>query len=126
MYSYRTIEKLCAELPASNERQEEVQEGAILLLNAKDYINMIVMAWPKLPKAYEDVYPLSQIQQGMVFYSKLKPEEPLYHDQVLYMIGFPEFNSELFCQTFQFLINKHAILRTYFLVDYYPTPLQKY
>ncbi|OMF83729.1 hypothetical protein BK144_31315, partial [Paenibacillus sp. FSL R7-0273] len=65
-----------------------------------------------LPEDYEDVYPLSKIQQSMVFYSRLRPEEPIYHDQFLY--HFKIVSADRFAEALQQLTDKHPILRTTF------------
>lgn len=72
----------------------------------------------------EDFYPLSQIQQGMVFYSKLKPEEPIYHDQFVYDAKFENFSIDIFRDSLALLSKRHAILRTTFDLDRFNRPIQ--
>ncbi len=73
---------------------------------------------------YEDFYPLSKIQQGMVFYSKLKNDEPIYHDQFTFMLKFKKFDFNIFCKSFKLLMEKHQVLRTTFDIENFYVPLQ--
>ncbi|WP_198299772.1 non-ribosomal peptide synthetase [Tumebacillus avium] len=67
-----------------------------------------------LPADTEDFYPLSKIQQSMVFYSKLKPDEPVYHDHFMYRLHMPDFAPDVFREALQMLVKRHSILRTTF------------
>ncbi|OMF83754.1 hypothetical protein BK144_31240, partial [Paenibacillus sp. FSL R7-0273] len=75
-----------------------------------------------LPEDYEDVYPLSKIQQSMVFYSRLRPEEPIYHDQFLY--HFRMVSADRFAEALQQLTDKHPILRTTFDLTHFEEEVQ--
>ncbi|AJY76271.1 non-ribosomal peptide synthetase [Paenibacillus beijingensis] len=61
-----------------------------------------------------DVYPMSNIQQSMVYYSLLKPDEPIYHDQFIFPVEVSTFNFEILKNAMMALIQKHEILRTTF------------
>ncbi|HEX3029962.1 MAG TPA: amino acid adenylation domain-containing protein [Clostridia bacterium] len=73
---------------------------------------------------YEDFYPLSHIQQGMVFFSKLKPEEPIYHDQFVYVLEFNCFDENTFRNAVKILMKKHPMLRTTFYTGLYREAIQ--
>ncbi|MGY0035036.1 condensation domain-containing protein [Pedobacter sp. NJ-S-72] len=61
----------------------------------------------------EDIYPMSDIERGMVYISSLNPEEALYHDQ--FVLKMPkEMDVVVLKQAFTLLIQKHNILRTAF------------
>ncbi|HLZ87308.1 MAG TPA: AMP-binding protein, partial [Puia sp.] len=62
----------------------------------------------------EEVYPMSDIQKGMLFFSSLNPGLPVYHDQFAHEIVLMDFEPELFARAFQLLVDKHSILRTIF------------
>ncbi|MCX8130080.1 MAG: amino acid adenylation domain-containing protein [Clostridia bacterium] len=78
----------------------------------------------KLPEGYEDFYPLSPIQQGMVFFTRLMPEEPIYHDQFPYLIKFGNLDLRVFNAAVRILADKHQILRTTFDLENFSEPLQ--
>ncbi|RAJ76798.1 amino acid adenylation domain-containing protein [Chitinophaga dinghuensis] len=58
----------------------------------------------------EDVYPMSDIQKGMVALSLLHPGEGLYHDQFTYHI--PRVDKDHFDKALRLMVRKHATLRT--------------
>ncbi|MBB5644745.1 non-ribosomal peptide synthetase [Pedobacter cryoconitis] len=61
----------------------------------------------------EDVYPMSDIQSGMVYTSQLNPEMAIYHDQITFKL--PQIlDREVFEQALKRLVSKHSILRTRF------------
>ncbi|HEX3045261.1 MAG TPA: amino acid adenylation domain-containing protein [Bacillota bacterium] len=76
------------------------------------------------PKDIEDFYPLSKIQQGMVFFTKLMPDEPIYHDQFPYQVKLRHLNIELLNKALKLLAERHSILRTTFNLERFSTPIQ--
>ncbi|WP_368670040.1 amino acid adenylation domain-containing protein [Chitinophaga sp. GbtcB8] len=62
--------------------------------------------------AIAEVYPMSDIQKGMVFEQLKDPENGTYHDQFVYQL--PLFDLDIFKQAFTLLVEKHSILRTGF------------
>lgn len=71
----------------------------------------------------EDIYPLSPIQEGILFHSfyTLKAEE--YFVQTSFTIN-GNFNPQNFKQAWQYLLNQHPILRTAFVWKDIERPLQ--
>ena len=72
----------------------------------------------------EDIYPMSDIEKGMVYYTLKDPGETAYHDQMVYQIRYPQFNPQIFKQALRLLAQKHPILRTSFHMDDYKEPVQ--
>ncbi|MEQ9404347.1 MAG: amino acid adenylation domain-containing protein [Cyclobacteriaceae bacterium] len=70
----------------------------------------------------EDVYPMSDIQQGMVFHTM--KDQGVYHDQMAHLIQISQFDSELFKKALELLSAKHSILRTSFSLDQNEKSLQ--
>ncbi|KLT71296.1 non-ribosomal peptide synthetase [Flavobacterium sp. ABG] len=65
----------------------------------------------------EDIYPMHDIQKGMVLLSSINPTNGIYHDQFVFQI--PKVNVQLLEQSLSKLVDKHAVLRTSFdLVNY--------
>lgn len=65
----------------------------------------------------EDIYPMHDIQKGMVLLSSINPASGIYHDQFVFQI--PKVDLQLLEQALSKLVAKHAILRTCFdLVNY--------
>ena len=64
----------------------------------------------------EDIYPMSDIQVGMVFASLLNPEQAIYHDQFLYPLS-EKIDQKVFEKALQLMVKKHSTLRTAFNMD---------
>ncbi|MGB3534214.1 MAG: condensation domain-containing protein, partial [Microcoleaceae cyanobacterium] len=74
-------------------------------------------------KNIEDIYPLSPLQQGMLFHSLLAPESGAYIVQACYQVqGY--LNLTAFEQAWQQVINRNSILRTAFVWENLEKPLQ--
>ncbi|QHS63326.1 non-ribosomal peptide synthetase [Chitinophaga agri] len=64
----------------------------------------------------EDVYPMSDIQSGMIYASLLNPGKGVYHDQFIYPFAI-DTQPALLTQAFMQLVQRHSILRTAFNLD---------
>lgn len=73
---------------------------------------------------YEDIYPMSDIEQGMIFHSILNSETAMYHDQVCYKLDIENFNFNLLKEALCIITKKHNILRTYFNMSDFSSPIQ--
>jgi amino acid adenylation domain-containing protein/non-ribosomal peptide synthase protein (TIGR01720 family) len=74
-------------------------------------------------RVVEDVYPLSPMQQGMLFHSLYAPESGAYIVQISYELH-GKLDTERFCLAWQYLIDRHSILRTAFAWENLEQPLQ--
>lgn len=77
-----------------------------------------------LPDDWEDIYPISDIQKGMVFYTLMNPANGVYHDQMYYQFRDPAFDIGLFKKAVMLLVEKHAIFRTSFHPHEFGEPVQ--
>ncbi len=126
IYNCQTIKELAEYIEtAGTQRIEDDLENGLAAIEA---LKQSVLADEKqvkcLPESYEDFYPISPIQQGMVFFTKLRPEEPIYHDQFPYLVKFEKFDRHIFNQAMRYLIKRHPILRTTFILEHFSEPLQ--
>ncbi|HYO72540.1 MAG TPA: condensation domain-containing protein, partial [Archangium sp.] len=71
----------------------------------------------------EDLYPLTPLQQGMLFHALLTPEADVYFTQLSWSIDGP-FHLEAFLQAWQAALDHNTTLRTAFLWEGLDTPLQ--
>jgi non-ribosomal peptide synthase protein (TIGR01720 family) len=69
--------------------------------------------WKKLGRDVEDIYPLSPMQEGMLFHTLLDPGSGLYFEQLCCRLK-GELQVEAFKQAWQKLVDRHPILRTGF------------
>ncbi|HLK97960.1 MAG TPA: AMP-binding protein, partial [Hymenobacter sp.] len=74
------------------------------------------------PDEVEDVFPMSDIQKGMIFASMMHPGGGVYHDQMLFPL--PVVDKPLFTQALGLLVEKHGILRTVFNLNSYEEEVQ--
>ena len=71
----------------------------------------------------EDLYPLSAMQQGLLFHAQMESETGVYFEQhIVELKG--ELNRELFSQAWASVIKKYEILRTSFIWENQERPLQ--
>ncbi len=74
-------------------------------------------------KNVEDIYPLSPLQNGMLFHSLMAPESGVYVTQVTCTLP-ADLDARLFRQAWETLVERHAVLRTAFLWEGLDEPLQ--
>jgi non-ribosomal peptide synthase protein (TIGR01720 family) len=73
-------------------------------------------------RGIEDIYPLSPVQEGMLFYSLLAPESGVYVTQVIYELE--GLNVSAMGRAWQRVLDRHPILRTAFVWKNLENPLQ--
>ncbi|MDQ1355345.1 MAG: hypothetical protein QG657_5655 [Acidobacteriota bacterium] len=83
-----------------------------------------VMMNLRFPEEIEDIYPMSDIQRGMVFHSLKDIGAAMYHDQMVYQATIKDFIPEIFINAFNLLVEKHSILRTVFHFESYEESVQ--
>ncbi|MFB1482715.1 non-ribosomal peptide synthase/polyketide synthase [Corallococcus sp. RDP092CA] len=71
----------------------------------------------------EDVYPLSPVQQGMLFHALYAPAGGVYFTQSAWSIHSP-MDLGLFRETWQAVVDRNAVLRTAFVWEGLDAPLQ--
>src|SRR6185436_11688229 len=76
----------------------------------------------RLPEGWEDFYPLSGIEKGMIYYTLLLPDQPIYHDQFAYLFSIGDI--EAFFRAFELLVGRHPILRSTFHLDDFDEPMK--
>jgi amino acid adenylation domain-containing protein len=74
-------------------------------------------------RAIEDVYPLTPMQQGMLFHTLLAPGSGVYFEQLVCRLQAP-FDAAAFEQAWQRVVERHSILRTAFVWEGLERPLQ--
>ncbi len=75
-----------------------------------------------LGEEYEDAYPMSALQAGMVFHTQLEGFTGVYHDIVAEHVKCP-WDEESFARALAACVAEHPVLRTGFLLDW-ERPLQ--
>ncbi len=126
LYAYPTIEALSEYLnleTAAVKDGETAEAKRELALFKQRILNDKQLA-AKLPLDVEDFYPMSSIEQGMVYHSTKEDEKAVYHDQLVYPIKDGDFHLKSFEKALSLMISKHNILRTSFHIEDFDTPVQ--
>jgi hypothetical protein len=71
----------------------------------------------------QDLYPLSPLQQGMLFHDLYAPESGMYVERLRYTIR-GDLNVVAFEQAWQQVVERHAVLRSAFIWEEVDEPLQ--
>jgi amino acid adenylation domain-containing protein len=74
-------------------------------------------------KEIESIYPLSPLQQGLLFHSLAAPDSGMYFIHSSYKIH-GHFNLHNFEKAWQTVVSRHAVLRTFFIWEDCQKPLQ--
>ncbi|MEI6756851.1 MAG: amino acid adenylation domain-containing protein [Chlorobium sp.] len=92
------------------------------LLSQTD-IDKVVQSVEEGASNVQDIYPLTQFQEGMLFHYQLQSDSDLYLSHQLFSIDSLE-RCEAFIAALQSVIDRHDILRTAFVWKQLPEPLQ--
>ncbi|MBD2278683.1 non-ribosomal peptide synthetase [Aphanizomenon flos-aquae] len=71
----------------------------------------------------EDIYPLSPMQEGILFESLYAPDSQAYFEQLIYSLS-GNINIQAFEQAWQQIVARHSVLRTAFVWEQLDQPLQ--
>ncbi|MCP4233935.1 MAG: hypothetical protein GY770_10205, partial [Aestuariibacter sp.] len=118
-YEAQTIEELAGNYRQQLERLIEHCSGSYgytpsdfpLSLLKQTQLDRLVQSYGE---NIADIYPLSPMQEGMLFHSMYAPESGVYFEQIYFCLN-GQLNIEAFQKAWQHLIDRHTILRTAFL-----------
>ncbi|MCU0290209.1 MAG: amino acid adenylation domain-containing protein, partial [Acidobacteria bacterium] len=71
----------------------------------------------RMPGNAEDVFPMSDIEKGMIFHTFKNPGAAIYHDQLVYYQKYLSFNALLFKRALELMMEKHPALRVSYNID---------
>ncbi|MEW9702942.1 amino acid adenylation domain-containing protein, partial [Paenibacillus sp. SI8] len=126
LYTYRTIREYARYLEGAGTKHqsEELESGLRLIETFQDTLRVTPAFQTYASQELAEFYPLSKIQQSMVYYSLLKPDQPIYHDQFFFSVRMNPMNNDIFIQTVRRLQDRHAVLRTVFDTVNFNEPIQ--
>ncbi|MHA6534788.1 amino acid adenylation domain-containing protein, partial [Paenibacillus sp. BAC0078] len=125
LYQYPTIESFLANLSTSDHLDLAAVEQA-LAADMEKMRDQILSGPAALAGEVEDFYPMSDIEQGMIFYTLMQSGgAAVYHDQLVYGFKDERFQLETMREALCFMVQKHPILRTDFYLgtDAYPVQI---
>ncbi|MEO5647347.1 MAG: condensation domain-containing protein, partial [Chitinophagaceae bacterium] len=77
-----------------------------------------------LPPGWEDIFPMSDIEKGMLYYTMVDKESAIYHDQLFSQLSNFDLDFGIFKKAFLLLVNKHESLRSSFDFSKFGFPVQ--
>ncbi|WP_018753416.1 non-ribosomal peptide synthetase [Paenibacillus sanguinis] len=121
LYEYDTVEKMAAKLMAP-------EAGEVPALHAQvaeelDNLKGRLLQNFRPQGEIEDIYPLSAIENGMVFYYLKDTEKSVYYEQFVFRIRYHSFDIGRLNRAWALLVEKHDILRTVFLMEDFERPM---
>ncbi|WP_298734509.1 non-ribosomal peptide synthetase [uncultured Chitinophaga sp.] len=122
LYQFNTIAALSGLLKDDLDAAAIWQSVKQEITGSVDRLREQVLGMIPNAAAIEDIYPMSDIQKGMVILSALNPEAAVYHDQFTFTI--PKVNPDIFREAFTRLTWKHPTLRTRFDLTSYDQEVQ--
>jgi amino acid adenylation domain-containing protein len=115
MMRFQTIRELGQHAGTVSQPEQQLSLEPLALLSEADRRRM--------PADTEDAYPLSKVQQGLLYHALYDLSSAVYHEIFFYQVRSP-LNFDLFRQAVQESVDRHPILRTSFHLDGYSEPLQ--
>ncbi|MCP5054942.1 MAG: amino acid adenylation domain-containing protein, partial [bacterium] len=122
LYTSGTIEKLTIRLTADKDVQRIRQTNGII--KEMERLKARIIQEVPRPEEFEDIFPMSDIQKGMVFSYMKNIGTGVYHDQFAYFVKYNDFNPERFEQALNLIVEKHSMLRTGFNIEDFDEPIQ--
>jgi len=117
-FQHPTIDQLVQHLGGANEEhtEEAKQEFAPFELLADE-------DRAKLPDDLDDAYPMSMLQEGLIFQSTIASGSAMYHDILGYLIQ-GTFHQELFEEAVSILVSQNPMFRTSYHLNGFSRSLQ--
>ncbi|HYO52246.1 non-ribosomal peptide synthetase, partial [Archangium sp.] len=117
LFQHQTIAELAPVVVDA--RGERVQEPVPLVRLEQAVLERVQRQHPYI----EDIYPLSPVQQGMLFHALQSPEQDAYFEQAVWRLG-GALDIPVFRRAWQAVVDHNPILRTGFFWGEVPEPLQ--
>ncbi|RAJ77622.1 amino acid adenylation domain-containing protein [Chitinophaga dinghuensis] len=125
LYEYPVLGDLAAWL-VDNKEEDSLYEMKAEGLRQIEALRSAIIEEDKdiniLPADYEDIYPLTAIEQGMIYSSMIRPEEPVYYDQFPFFVHIADLS--VFKTAVATLVQRHPILRTKYYVKSFSRPVK--
>ncbi|MCP5053870.1 MAG: amino acid adenylation domain-containing protein, partial [bacterium] len=122
LYTSGTIESLSGRITTHKDIKRRQRTHAVI----KEIESLkagIIQTIPE-PEILEDIFPMSDIEKGMVFSYMKNIGSGVYHDQFVYPMTYNNFDPERFEKALGLMVEKHGILRTGFNLEDFDEPVQ--
>ncbi|MBD2448701.1 non-ribosomal peptide synthase/polyketide synthase [Nostoc sp. FACHB-152] len=118
-----TLQKLIAHCSSPENGGYTPTDFPLIKLNQLELDQLLASLGKTNWRNIEDIYPLSPMQQGMLFESLYAPDSGVYFEQCSYALS-GNLNVSVFEQAWQQVIARHSVLRTAFVWENEQQPLQ--
>ena len=123
LYKYQTIAALAAWLQQNKTEDVQEQEWTAGLQEIDAIRKQTEERYgDRLPADYEDIFPMTPIEQGMIYSSLLRPEAPVYYDQFGFFVQIDDIAR--FRAGIVQLVRRHQVLRTKYYMHSFERPLK--
>ena len=119
----KTLQGLIAHCSSPESGGYTPSDFSLVKLNQLELDQLLASLGKTNSKNIEDIYPLSPMQQGMLFESLYAPDSGVYFEQLSFTLK-GELNVAAFEQAWQQVVARHSILRTAFVWEQLTQPLQ--
>ncbi|MDZ8084001.1 MAG: amino acid adenylation domain-containing protein [Nostoc sp. DedQUE12b] len=119
----KILQGLIAHCSSPESRGYTPSDFSLVKLNQLELDQLLASLGKTNSKNIEDIYPLSPMQQGMLFESLYAPDSGVYFEQLSFTLK-GELNVVAFEQAWQQVVARHSILRTAFVWEQLTQPLQ--
>ncbi|OKH59454.1 hypothetical protein NIES2130_09045 [Scytonema sp. HK-05] len=119
----KTLQGLIAHCSSPESGGYTPSDFSLVKLNQLELDQVLASLGKTNSKNIEDIYPLSPMQQGMLFESLYAPDSGVYFEQLSFTFK-GELNVVAFEQAWQQVVARHSILRTAFVWEQLAEPLQ--
>lgn len=123
IFNHQTVAQLAAQVSSvssGSSAATDFETGSKKIREIRTYIEE--NSKELLPGTYEDIYPLTSIEKGMIFSSMLRPEEPVYYDQFTYDLEIKSI--DVFRKAFELMVQKHPVLRSEYYMNSFIEPVK--
>jgi surfactin family lipopeptide synthetase A len=111
LYQYSTLSAFSSYIEASSGPLAGEDAWTRLTAEMDELKRNILRTHPEADRI-TDIYPMTDIQKGMMIISLTNPGSAVYHDQFVYQVEYAAFDIDLFRKAFSLLVDKHETLRT--------------
>ncbi|WP_343859372.1 amino acid adenylation domain-containing protein, partial [Fulvivirga kasyanovii] len=123
LFTFQTIRELAGHIKEEQQKRNSVDVLAIGLQKIKKLKEEIIqLEADKLPAGYTDIYPVSNIEKGMIYSSILNEEEYIFYDQFAFQLEINK--TEQFDQAISVLVKRHDMLRTRYFISTFSEPVK--
>ena len=129
IYRHNTIENIVVHIlndNTANRKYARLKEMELTVKEEMAALKERILSSPLISGKdnIEDVYPMSDIEKGMIYESLMSEGLGIYHDQLVNQWVLTDFDIDRFRKAMALLVEKHPILRTSFHLEEYEEEVQ--